>query len=89
MQKMSSHIVRHLQTSLHRLHQSRIVGRTEGRLKDIRAISFLETALKRLRSNRFLDAQDAENEVAWPFDTFKHRFIDKNVVFLRLPEGRL
>jgi hypothetical protein len=23
-----------------------------------------------------LDAQDAENEFAWPFDTLKHRFIE-------------
>jgi hypothetical protein len=26
----------------------------------------------------FLDAQDAENEFAWPFITWKHRFIDFN-----------
>jgi hypothetical protein len=24
----------------------------------------------------FFDAQDAENDFAWPFDTLKHRFID-------------
>jgi hypothetical protein len=24
----------------------------------------------------FLDAQDAESGFAWPFDTFKRRFID-------------
>jgi hypothetical protein len=24
----------------------------------------------------FFDAQDAENEFAWPFDTMKHSFID-------------
>jgi hypothetical protein len=24
----------------------------------------------------FLDAQEAKNEFAWPFDTLKHRFVD-------------
>jgi hypothetical protein len=24
----------------------------------------------------FLDAQKSENELAWPIDTLKHRFID-------------
>jgi hypothetical protein len=28
----------------------------------------------------FLEAQDAENDFAWPFDTLKHRFIDINKV---------
>jgi hypothetical protein len=28
----------------------------------------------------FFDVQDAENEVVWPFDNMKHRFIDFNEI---------
>jgi hypothetical protein len=36
----------------------------------------------------FLDAQDAENELAWPFDSVKHRFIDfTKVVYLDLQKA--
>jgi hypothetical protein len=65
----------HLETFLHRLHQSRFLRRPEGRLWDLRAIRLLKTSLPRLRPSRLLDAQEAQNEFPWPFDTLKYRFI--------------
>jgi hypothetical protein len=51
--------LRHLETSLHRLYQCRIL---------IHFRDFFQVV--------FLDAQEAENEFAWPFDTLNHRFIE-------------
>jgi hypothetical protein len=46
------------------------------------AIRLLKSLLKRLRPNRFFDAQEAQNEFALPFDTLKYRYIDfTKVVF--------
>jgi hypothetical protein len=67
---MSSSAFRHLDTSLYRLQQSRLLRHREGRLRDLH-----KTLLKQLRVV-FFDAQYAENEFAWPFDTLKHQFID-------------
>jgi hypothetical protein len=46
---------RHLKTSLHRLHQSRLLRQSEGRLWVHRAICLLKTSLPLLRTNRFLE----------------------------------
>jgi hypothetical protein len=35
----------------------------------------LKTSIKQLRPNRYFDAQEAQSESVWPFDTFKHRFM--------------
>jgi hypothetical protein len=66
----------HLETSLYRLHQSRFLRRPEGRLWLLRAIRLLKTSLKRHRKNSFFRCPGCRNDFAWPFYTFKHRFID-------------
>jgi hypothetical protein len=53
----------HLETSLHRIHQSRFLRRPEGTHKQLIQVAFF-------------DAQDAQNEFLWLFDTLKQRFID-------------
>jgi hypothetical protein len=39
------------------------------------AIRLLKTSLKKLRPGLFFDAQESRNEMEWPFDYLKHRFI--------------
>jgi hypothetical protein len=70
----------HFEISLHRLHQSRVLRNPDGRLWVLTPIRPPKTSHKRLRKNRFFDAQDSEYDFAWPFDTLKHRFIDFNKV---------
>jgi hypothetical protein len=53
---------RHLETSLHRHHKSRLLRRPEDRLFVLRVIRLLETSLPLLRQVAFLDAQDVQNE---------------------------
>jgi hypothetical protein len=53
-------------------------------------IAYLKHHLSDFVQVAFFDSQDAENEYALPFDTFKHRFIEfTKDVFLRRPEGKL
>jgi hypothetical protein len=40
------------------------------------SFAYLNHFLSNLSHVAFFDAQDAENEFIWPFDIFKHRFID-------------
>jgi hypothetical protein len=50
---MSLHGLWHLETSLHRLQQSRFLRRSEGRLWVLSSIRIFKTSLKRLRPSRF------------------------------------
>jgi hypothetical protein len=78
-------VFRILDTSLHRVQQSSFLIRPEGKLWILR----LNRLLKRLRPRRFFDAQDAENELAWPFESWEHRIIDHQSWFLRRPEVKI
>jgi hypothetical protein len=71
---------RNLETSPYRLNQSRILRLPEGRLWILRAICLIEISIRDFEQIAFLDAQDAENEFVWPFDTLEHRFIDFTIV---------
>jgi hypothetical protein len=42
--------------------------------------AYLKFHLSEFVQGTFIDAQDAENEFAWPFDPLKHRFIDFTIV---------
>jgi hypothetical protein len=75
--------IRHLQTSLHRIPQSRILRRPESRLNFFKVISLLKNHYRKFVQVAFLDAEDAENDFAWFFDTFKYRFIDFTKVVLK------
>jgi hypothetical protein len=66
---------RHLETLLHRLHQSRFLRRPEGRLSVLRAIRYLKHHLSGFVQIACYESQDTENEFALHFDTLKHRFI--------------
>jgi hypothetical protein len=61
---------------------TKVVFKATGRqIMSTRVIRLLEILLPRIRPNSFfLDAQEVENELAWPFNTLKHRFIDTNKV---------
>jgi hypothetical protein len=79
---------RHLETSLHRLHQSRFLRRPEGTLWVLKAIPQLQISLKQLRPCFFYD-QNAENVFAWTFDTLKHHFIDFNKVVFKTSRRKI
>jgi hypothetical protein len=49
--------LRHLETSLHRLRQSRLLRRSEGRLWVLKAIRVFKTTLNRLRPSRSIRFQ--------------------------------
>jgi hypothetical protein len=64
-------VIRHLETALHSPSPNSSFRRPEGRLLNLWTICLLKTSLKRIRTSRFVDAQD---DFAWPFVTFKCRF---------------
>jgi hypothetical protein len=78
---------RHLQTSLHRHYQSRILRHPEIILRVLRAIQLLKLDLSDFVQIAFVDAQNAENDLAWPFEKLKHRFVDFSKVVFSRPEG--
>jgi hypothetical protein len=81
---------RHLQTSLHPLHLSRFLRRTEEDYEFSGTFAYLKHQLSNFVQVAFFDTQDAENEFEWTLEILKksiHRFNQRR--FLRLPEGRL
>jgi hypothetical protein len=66
----------HHESWLYRLHVRSFLKRSEGRLRVLRDIRLLKTSLMRPRLSRFFYVQNAENGFVWPYDTFKHHFID-------------
>jgi hypothetical protein len=38
--------------------------------------AYLKLHLSNFVQDDFFDAQDTENDLAWPFENFKHSFID-------------
>jgi hypothetical protein len=80
---------RHLETSLHHIHQSRFLRRPEGRLWVHRAIRLLKTLFPRLRPNHFLDCPECKNAFELRFGIMKHGLIDITCCILRLSEQRL
>jgi hypothetical protein len=59
-------------------------------LWSVRAGKVLKHHLNDFTQVAFFDAQGAENEFVWHYDTLKYRFIKfTKVVFLRRPEVRL
>jgi hypothetical protein len=68
--------LRHLETSLHLIHKSRFLRRSEGRLWVLRAFRLLKKILKRLQKVTFFDSRNADNNFVWPIPTLKNRFID-------------
>jgi hypothetical protein len=89
MQKCGRMALRHLETSLHRLLQSRLLRHPDGRLWVLRAIHLFKTSLYRLRPSRFIRSQGYRKLVRTAFDTLKHHFIDFNSLFSRRPEDSL
>jgi hypothetical protein len=80
---------RHLERSLHRLRQNRFL-----KSPDVRSLIFWANRLLKHHLSDFVqvdlfDAQDAENEFAWHFDTLKYRFIDITSLFSIRSESRL
>jgi hypothetical protein len=80
---------RHLETSLHRLHQSLFQDVQKVECEFSEPFAYLKHYLSNFVQVAFFDSLDAENEFTWPFGTLKHRFSDFTSRFLRLPEGRL
>jgi hypothetical protein len=72
----------HLETSLHRLHQSRFSIRSEGKLWVLRAIRLLITSLKRYRESHFLRFPKW-----WKWLCMTHRHLETSL--LRLRQSRL
>jgi hypothetical protein len=80
----------HLETSLHRIHRSRILRRPEGRIWVLRPIRLLKTSIKRLRPSRFFRCLGSTKWVRMAFrhhETMIHPLHQSR--FLRRPEGRL
>jgi hypothetical protein len=80
MLKMSTH---RLSTSLHPLHNRRLLRRPEHNYEISWPFPYLKHHLSDFIQIAFLDAQDVENELVWHFDTLKRRFIDFTKVVLK------
>jgi hypothetical protein len=80
MLKMSTH---RLSTSLHPLHNRRLLGRPEDNYEVSWPFAYLKHHLSDFIQIAFLDAQNVENELEWHFDTLKHRFIEFTKVVLK------
>jgi hypothetical protein len=81
---------RHLETSLHRLQQSRFLRRPEGSLWVLRSIHLLKTSLPRFRPNFFLECPKCRKFVRMAFrqhETSLHWHYHCRI--LRSSEGRL
>jgi hypothetical protein len=50
--------------------------------------AYLKHHLSDFNQVAFFNARDSENDIAWPFDTLKHSFVDFTCRFLKCPEGR-
>jgi hypothetical protein len=80
----------HIDTSVHRLRQSRFLRRPEGSLWVLRAIRLLKTSLKRLRRSRFIRIPGCGKFHLMAFRQLKtllHRLHQRS--FLRRLEGGL
>jgi hypothetical protein len=67
---------RNHETSLHRLHLSAILRRSEGILLFSGPFAYLKHHLSDFIQVALFDAQDTKNDFVLPFVTLKHRFID-------------
>jgi hypothetical protein len=80
----------HLETSLHRHHQRRILRRPEGRLGFVRIIRLLDTSISRLRPIRFFRCPGCRKWVCNAFRRLKsslHRLHHSRILWP--PESRL
>jgi hypothetical protein len=80
---------RHLETSFHRLHQSRFLDVQKTDYEFSGPFAYLKYYLNYFVQVALVKIQNAKNEYVWPFDALKNRFIDNQSRFLRRPEGRL
>jgi hypothetical protein len=72
----------HLQTSFHRLHQSRFEDVQKADYEFSGPFAYLKHHSRDFIEAAFFFTLEAENDFVWHFDTLKNRFIDfKEVVF--------